>query len=90
MTDKTVNKHDEIENLNRRVMLKGGVALSAGVAIAAVTGSHAVADSATTTSDSCTTVEVDPDYDDGQLLYRRNDGGEANGDSTQPIRSEEH
>lgn len=82
MTDKIINKNDEIENLNRRTMLKGSAVLGAGVAIAAVTG-RSEADSETETSDACTTVAVDPNYDDGQLLYRRNDGGEANDDITQ-------
>lgn len=81
MTDKTVSKNDEIENLSRRTMLKTGVALGAGAAIAAVANSATAA----ATNDTCTTVTVDPNYDDGQLLYRRNDGGDANADITQPI-----
>ena len=30
-------------------------------------------------------IPVDPSYDDGQLLYRRNDGGDATGDPLNPI-----
>jgi hypothetical protein len=68
-------RNDEIENLSRRSLFKKGVIISAATAVATLSV-HAEAEAE---------VEVDSDYDDGQLLYRRNDGGEANQDITQPI-----
>ncbi len=66
--------------MNRRQVLQGGLTLGgAALLLSACDESEAVEDSSTSTSDEGCEIPADPEYDGGQLLYRRNDGGDSAG-----------
>lgn len=66
------------EGLSRRQLLRGGL-LVGGAALVAGGCSESEAAENGDGSKGCEALPVDPDYDGGQRLYRRNDGGDAMG-----------
>lgn len=82
-TKKRSERPQSKDGLDRRQLLGGSLAFGgAALMLAGCNESEA----AETPADGACEIPIDPDYDGGQVLYRRNDGGEAAGtDGTDAI-----
>jgi len=72
---------------SRRSILRGSLTAGGAAMLAACGNNKSRADSGTSHDAATSDCELDsdPDYDGGQLLYRRNDGGDSSGSTSDPI-----